>query len=402
MRKVKIAFSAVTDTVEVLLRENREELVDWMFDNSNLPSELNISLLCNPLTDGKYEETLNKYFHRKDVDIYLDSGGFQLLRGTFKGKKDEIKEQVYKKMAEHADYAFCFDESPLENNGKTYNHEKAVWAALETNKNIIRQIEVFKETQAKTKILPIFQIKEEDREGAAENLLQNLDFNYIGGVSLNSRTWGASGTLNFSRLAFFKETIKKFPQCPNFLHLLGYGEIRTLAPVLAIQQTGYLGDDSVISADSSSYPLALKKWGMVPKTDGSAKRVSASLSNGGKDWYNFQKWCLDNLGEYLSEDFKDIGHFDTKKVSTNNGVVNAAILMIARKGFRNLAKNPIEFSLKYGYLNEPQVRSIEAFGKTDDFKDYEEWRNEYHEVWRDRKRMEDSKQISRSNLDAFF
>lgn len=399
MRKLNIAFSAAVDVARNLLKIDKEELVDEIFNNANLPNEISISLLCNPISDGNFEDTLDSYFHKKNVDIYLDSGGFQLIHGRLKGNKNDIKENVYRKMIKHADYAFCFDESPLEDNGKYYNHNKAVWAAKETNKNIRRQIEVFKENNAKAKILPIFQIKEEDREGAAHNLLDRLDFSCIGGVSLNSRTWGASETLNFAKLAFFKETLKEFKECPNFLHLLGYGELRTLSSIVAVQSLGYLGKGNTISADGSSYSLAMQRWGMVAKTNGSAKRVPAS-SNNGKDWYAFIDWCYSNLGEHVTDELKNIGYLNTKDIKKDMFVVQAAILMLARNGFIEFAKDPVGFSLKYNYLNEPQVKSIEIFARTNDFKDYEEWRKEYHEVWRNRRN--DAKKISRSNLDAFF
>lgn len=260
MLKFKAAFSAACGTGMINIDGPTAKYTDEVFDQSVLPEGLKVAILMNPFHDKEMERFLNNYFiPKKNTQIFIDSGGYQLIRGIFKGDKTAYKENVYNLMAKYADYAFCFDENPLGEN-RVYCHDRVIPAVLETNKNIKRQIEVFKEKGSKAKVLPIFQVKEGDRHKVIDLLFEGVDLDYVAGIALNKLVWGGNGTEDFGKLAFFNE-VKKAVKIPNMLHLLSYGLLRVVTPFIVLQRFGYFGEDSIFSADSSLYVQGMRRWG---------------------------------------------------------------------------------------------------------------------------------------------
>lgn len=395
-KKLKAAFSAVCNMVHI--EGPHAKFTDEIFTHEGLPPTLDIAMLCNPFHDKGLEEMLDNYYIPRKVDIFVDSGGFQLLVGKFKGDKERFKEDIYQMMSKYADYAFCFDENPIDAN-RVYHHDRALPALEETNKNIRRQIEVFKANNSKAKVLGIYHIKEDDRDLAGA-LFDGVDTKYIAGISFNSLTWGGSGTNDFGKMAFFNEVREKY-KIPNMVHLLSYGELKIVCPFIVLQHFGFMGEDNVISVDSSSYTLGLRRWGFVPKLDGGARRIPAK-NNNGKEWYAFRDWCVKKYGDALSERFKATTHEDTRCKSEDALIHTAGFLYAARQGYINMMSDPVGFALKYGYMKEGQIKSLEILARTKTFDEYKEWRSEYGVAWGERKRMTDSTSKPKSTLDAFF
>ena len=397
----KAAFSAICSMVDI--EGETAKYTDEMFDQSTCPQGLEIAALVNPFHDHKLEKYIVDYFEPRKArgfptDIFMDSGGFQLIKGKFKGDKDEFKERIYKLMAEHAiDYAFCFDENPIDQ-FKVYHHDRVLPAAEATNKNIQRQIQVLNDKGGRAKVFPIFHCKEDERLETAEVLLKDLDFSRVAGVSFNSLVWGGSGTADFGKLAFFNELKKLYP-FPNFIHLLSYGEAKLIVPFMVLQRLGFLGDDSIVSADSTSYTMGLRRWGFIPLMDGSAKRVAAKANEAA--WEEFKAYFVAKCPE-LTEKGKTRPYNDTLMCGKDANLVTVCYMMVAKKAYSEMWQDPIAFGLKHKYLNEAQVNSLIQLAKTDDFKGYQEWRKEFKVVWTTRIRGSDSVEKTKSTLDAFF
>lgn len=396
----KVVFSSIAGMVDI--DSPAVKLVDEAFDQSPLPTGLEVAALFNPFHDHEMKHYLEDYFlPKKCCEIFMDSGGFQIITGKLKGgdgKKEQFKEKVYKLMAKYADYAFCFDENPIDAN-RIYHHERVLPAARETNKNIKTQLKVLDSLGGHAKVFAIFHCKEDERLETAEVLLDGIDLKRLGGVALNSLVWGGSNTLDFGKVAYFNEIKKLYPDIPNFLHLLSYGEMKLVVPFIVLQRMGYMGGDNIISADSTSYTVGHRRWGFIPLLDGSAKRVSAEMNP--KAWKEFQNYYVSKYPD-ISERAKTCPHTHTKLSAADSNIVSPCYMLVAKKAYTEMWKDPIDFAYKYKYLNEPQIKSLSLLAKTDDFQGYVEWRNEFNMLWDDRKRGNDSIEKSKVTLDAFF
>lgn len=389
------AFSAVVQAVYT--DTEFKKYTDEVFDNSTCPEGMEVALLCNPFHEKRFSEHLDRYFlPKKDVKVFMDSGGFQLISGKFIGDKNAFKESTYKNMAEWCDYAFCFDENPIDAQ-RIYYPERVVPAAKETNKNIKRQIEVFKELKTKARIFPIFHCKEKERLQAAKALMEGLDVSYLAGVAFNSMVWGGGNTLDFGKLAFFNE-IKRLYKVPNLIHLLSYGEINLVSSLVVLLKEGWLGDDCIFSTDSTSYVLGLSRWGYVPLLDGSAKSISAK--NNKKGWEEFQKYFAERCPE-MSEESKKIPHTKTHMTHHDSKLAVTCSLLVVKKAYGELVKDPVNYSLKHGYLSESKINSLLELAKTSDYQEFQEWRKEFGEVWNDRHCWRDTMRRD-SSLEDFF
>lgn len=398
MLKFKAAFSAACGTGMINIDGPTAKYTDEVFDQSVLPEGLNVAILMNPFHDKKMEHFLNNYFiPKKNSQIFIDSGGYQLIRGIFKGDKTAYKENVYNLMAKYADYAFCFDENPLDEN-RVYCHERVIPAVLETNKNIKRQIEVFKEKGSEAKVLPIFQIKEGDRHKVIDLLFDGVDLDYVAGIALNKLVWGGNGTEDFGKLAFFNE-VRKAVKIPNMLHLLSYGLLRVVTPFIILQRFGYFGRDSIFSADSSLYVQGMRRWGWVPLLDGSGHRVEGKKSP--KEWAAFKEYAIKRIPE-LKDKIGNMEHTNTRTDHPTANLLSTCFMMIAKNAYINLFNDPVDFALKYHYLTEAQITSLKELSRTNTFQDYQKWRGDYGVLWNDRRGLLNSKEGVKNTLNAFF
>ena len=398
MSEFKAAFSAACGTGMIDIEGPTAKYTDEVFDQNALPKGLSVAILINPFHDSEMERFLHNYFiPKKNSQIFIDSGGYQLIRGIFKGDKTEFKEKVYNLMAKYADYAFCFDENPLDKNS-VYCHERVIPAVLETNKNIKRQIEVFKEKGSKAKVLPIFQVKEDDRHKAIDLLFDGVDLKYIAGIALNKLVWGGNGTEDFGKLAFFNE-VKKAVKIPNMLHLLSYGLLRVVTPFIILQRFGYFGEDNIFSADSSLYVQGMRRWGWVPLLDGSGHRVAGAENP--TAWAAFKEYAIERIPE-LKDRIKDIDHTNTRTNHPTANLLSTCFMMVAKNAYINLFSDPVSFALKYQYLTEAQITSLKELSRTNTFQDYQKWREDFGVLWNGRRALLNSKEGVKNTLDAFF
>jgi hypothetical protein len=224
---------------------------EWI---NKLQQNHKFSLLYNAYQEANYPDVL-KYF---DVKLYSDSGGLQMIR---KGMEltDEVKEKIYDAQTK-SDYAFCFDEIPMERISDTERiifKDKFFEAGQKTGRNIKKQVDYFRKTNAKTKAFIILQGQEiEDYMNYYKGIRSQLsdeDFEYIEGLSFSV---ACSGGSNYSTLKaiFASFKIQEFNDLPDRvkkrIHYLGFGSTRKF--VLIKELSKHFCPDLNISADSTS------------------------------------------------------------------------------------------------------------------------------------------------------
>lgn len=227
-----------------------------------------VSVLYNGFVEAEYP----KYYKRLDnigCDyIYADSGGLQIIT---LGKKitPELKKQIYQDQS-YADYAMCFDEIALDRttkvrnsverlitDNKIFNNERHVFAGHGTGNNIKEQIDFFRKTNAKTKVILIVQGNSCDDMvqfyKAIAEVLSDDDYNYIGGLALADTCMG-NGALESVEMLKAARAIGKIAHenVKNHLHFLGVGTINRMRPIIYLLRSGYLNTFKHISYDSST------------------------------------------------------------------------------------------------------------------------------------------------------
>jgi hypothetical protein len=213
--------------------------------NADNKGNYKLSLLFNALTESGHGDVFMDY--RKEADIYIDSGGLQLgLYGEEKyGDIEQRKKEVYETQGTYGDYAFVFEDIPIEEGNKDGNSSKVNLsmryftpdrvkeAAENTAKNVKAQIETFKRLQSDTKIFLIAHgncpsTYADYIERVVDNLTQD-EIDYVFGVAPSGAANGAGAIERFDMIYGVKgynipDHIKKH------VHLLGVGAPKALLP----------------------------------------------------------------------------------------------------------------------------------------------------------------------------
>ena len=212
---------------------------------------------------GKY---LSKYDYFGGT-WHADSGGLQMVTQN-KTITDEWKDKIYNIQSKHSSYAMCFDEMPiyvaetagnmsrLDLSGRRYIREWTRDKAIQTGKNVKRQIEIIRKNNSDTKVFIICQGNEtQDFVNYFDDVVDQLPPDYytsIAGVALSAACTGL-GMLESIKMAasYRKMSIPK--GIGKKLHFLGYGSINRLRPMMYLEASGYLNAD--ITFDSSTHAM---------------------------------------------------------------------------------------------------------------------------------------------------
>jgi hypothetical protein len=228
----------------------------------------------------KYEMMFNAYHEDTLMDKYLskydyfggtwhaDSGGLQMVTQN-KTITEELKDKIYEIQGKHSSYAMCFDEMPInvkntagiasrvDLSGRQYIVEWAKEKAIKTGQNIKRQIDIIKKMKSDTKVFIICQGN--DTKSFVEyynNVMTQLPdkeyHTFIAGVALSAACTGL-GTLESVKMVASYRYMNIPEGMGRKLHLLGFGSITRLYPMLLLEVSGYL--DADITFDSSSHAM---------------------------------------------------------------------------------------------------------------------------------------------------
>lgn len=236
-----------------------------------------VSMLFNALMEENQGDVFQIY--RQSSKLYSDSGGLQLgLYGPEKfGDIEKAKDKVYDVQSKYSDYAFIFDELPIETSygdadGNTtkvdlskrfFTAETLVENANETAKNVKRQIEIFKRNQSNTKIFLIAHGNSQsvsDREkyydsysdyiGRIIDKLTLDETEYIYGVAPSSAANGTGGIERYDMIYGIKNY--NIPDhIKRHIHLLGVGSPKALLPFKL--SSDYFSFIEKLSFDSTSH-----------------------------------------------------------------------------------------------------------------------------------------------------
>jgi hypothetical protein len=244
------------------------------------------SILYNAFTEKKLIEKFKGYKNLGMRSVYADSGGLQMVTKGIDLTK-EARAQIYPAQ-EYADVAMCFDAMPLsqanDKKKRTRNersnmdsriyHPSLTWdAGIQTGKNVHQQIRIFREHEAKTKVIIIVQgncAKDMvEYYTALTSQLKEGDYDHIGGLAISGACIG-KGELEAIEIIRAAHLIGKLGHgnITRHFHLLGIGSIARMKPVIYLIKTGYLKFDH-ISYDSTSHTSAFT-YGLV-KLNGGCK-----------------------------------------------------------------------------------------------------------------------------------
>ena len=227
----------------------------------------------------KFEMMFNAYHEDTLMDKYLskynyfgatwhaDSGGLQMVTQN-KTITSEWKDKIYDIQSKHSSYAMCFDEMPinvtktagiasrLDLSGRQYIEEWAKDKAIETGKNVRRQIEIIRKNKSDTKVFIICQGNEtQDFVEYFDNVIDQLPPEYytsIAGVALSAACTGL-GIRESVKMAGSYRYMSLPKGMGRKLHFLGFGSLSRLYPMMVLEASGYLNAD--ITFDSSSHAM---------------------------------------------------------------------------------------------------------------------------------------------------
>ncbi|MBK02948.1 MAG: hypothetical protein CL464_10905 [Acidimicrobiaceae bacterium] len=198
---------------------------------------------------------------------HADSGGLQMIT-LGKEITEELKEKVYRVQAQYSSYAMCFDELPIhvlelkgkqsriDLSGRRYIEEWAKQRALNTGNNVKRQIEVFREMKSDSKVFLICQGNNVtdfvEYYNNAMSVIPKEYYSSMAGIALSAACTGL-GRLEAIQMLGSYGFMDIPKEIGNKLHVLGFGSIKRLWPLLLLKESGYINKD--ITFDSSSHAI---------------------------------------------------------------------------------------------------------------------------------------------------
>lgn len=226
-------------------------------------------VLYNALTESKFYEVLERI--RPHINsVHSDSGGLQIAQQN-KILTNTLEKKIYSSQINKSDVAMSFDDMPIKvidgpGDAKTmmsmkrFISEDVVRAGESSGKNIRRQIEYFVEHRDSnsyyhTRPLIVIQGNSDDDfkryfDSIMSQIPQSLWKN-IGGYAIAGSSIGI-GTLEALDSIYSFAGLDKPTEISKKIHLLGYGSIKRLMPIIIAENMGVITDYD-ISYDSTSH-----------------------------------------------------------------------------------------------------------------------------------------------------
>lgn len=283
----KVCTRYISDNPTLVLLT--QKLLDFMKENTNHE----YGLLFNAMTESGFPEFLAHY--RDNVKaIHSDSGGLQLAQQG-KPLTPEIENKVYRTQVLNSHVAMSIDQIPIVVDPKmgdprnTMAAKKFVigenkQAGIDSGKNLKRQIDIFKKYAHEDtygyncKPLMIIQGNAlEDYQVYVESILAQIpeeDYKYIGGYALAGSAIGI-GELEALDTLFSFDALYKPKDIGNRIHLLGYGSVSRLIPIITLRDTIF--KDYEISYDSTTH-TAKYNFGAVFDSKGNTTKFGTHRS----------------------------------------------------------------------------------------------------------------------------
>lgn len=221
-------------------------------------------VLFNAYTEKSTVDEVDSVF--KGYTIQADSGGLQMMTLGHGDITEEAKDKVYRTQAKWATIGMSFDQIPvttiglkqgfLEAGQRYFNPDIFDDCAIESGKNLLRQIEVYQEEKSDCKPLLIVQGNGMDwYRRWADLVLKQIPqdkWQYINGVSSSSFALGNGLREDVERVFAFSQ-LDVPDHMKKHCHLLGFGSAHRLIPVVQFKRSGLYDDSILFSYDSTKH-----------------------------------------------------------------------------------------------------------------------------------------------------
>ena len=382
-----------------------------------------LSLLYNAYTEKRLSRWLREHGNYGFQNLYADSGGLQVV--TLGRKINEgVRHRVYKAQS-ISDYAMCFDVIPCVKSNPScgltdsirsrvspnlYVPNKAKDCAIITADYIIEQIEYLTNMGSAAKIFYIIQgnsineMVEWFREGTKR--LKEWHWDHIGGLAMAGTCMGPGLLESIETIVAYHKIHEEFGDfyTKNHIHLLGFGCLERLLPVLYLTNSGMLNSSVYISTDSTTIARGYIMGSLmgpegvsIKKKPFESKKIIRSLIDFlfplYQEYYpNKDKETIINavFQDYLKPSKEVLEHEDEELspiISASKTLTTAGTILSLSRKLREIQREIKNDVSPIGHLQN-----------VSDFNQYKEWRKLFsHKV--------SSKKFPRmdsSSLDAFF
>lgn len=221
-------------------------------------------VLFNAYTERGTAKHVNDLFH--GYTIQADSGGLQMMTLGHGDIAESDKEKVYATQAEYSTVAMSFDQIPVKTisdkqgylDAKSRYFDPSIFdeCAIESGKNLAKQIQYFIDKKSNAKPLLIVQGNGlEWYQKWAELALKQVPkehWDHISGVSSSSFALGNGLKEDIERVFAFSQ-LPVPDNMKKHCHLLGFGSMHRLIPAIQFRRSGLYSDDILFSYDSTKH-----------------------------------------------------------------------------------------------------------------------------------------------------
>lgn len=222
------------------------------------------SMLYNAYDEPK----VGKIYRDSDLlgfdNLYADSGGLQAMtRGITIDQ--EFKKSIYEKQKE-AEYAFCFDEIPVEFKDvvvsaefartsvdiKQFNASRFKECALHTATNINEQLKSFEGSNTKAMYIVQGNTFQEMHDWVrwGSDKIDNIE--QIHGIAPSGACLGNGALETCDMMMASRLVFDDHPTMKGRMHLLGVGAANRMFPAFQLLKSNFIDRDTILSFDSST------------------------------------------------------------------------------------------------------------------------------------------------------
>lgn len=270
-------------------------------------------VLFNGYTEKHTGEEVKSIF--EPYNIQVDSGGLQMIT-LGRTITEEMKDQVYQVQGKYGTIGHSFDKIPVKlvngrsdrtnMGGRLFDPSLFDECAIESGKNLARQIESFIEQKTKARPMMIIQGNNQSwYQKWADIVLKQVPqshWEYIYGISSGGAVLGQGLREDVERVWTLSQLEVPDSMKKNF-HLLGFGSMNRLIPVIEFEKAGVFQDGVTFSYDSTKHTGGCTRG---QTQDGSS--IVQMSRNKDKMFY----YLLDKIGKVSRDIFKldfDEDHF---------------------------------------------------------------------------------------------
>lgn len=222
-------------------------------------------VLFNAYTERSTVNEVDSIF-KGHYTVQADSGGLQMMTLGHGKITEEAKDKVYRTQAAHASIGMSFDQIPvttlsekqnfLDGGQRFFNPAIFDECAIESGKNLHRQIDVYLEEKSECKPLLIVQGNGIDWYRRWSDLVLKQvpqeKWKYIAGISSSSFALGNGLREDVERVFTFSQ-LEVPDHVKKHCHLLGFGSAHRMIPVVQFKRSGLYDDTTLFSYDSTKH-----------------------------------------------------------------------------------------------------------------------------------------------------